>query len=74
MPKRKTQQELMLAKGYHSLTAAAKALGLARMTLWRWAQEGTVKHVRVASRIYLEEKSLILYVGAEAAKLLRVGG
>jgi len=73
MAKKKTQAELMAAKGYLSLNAAADRLGVQRQTVWRWAEEGKVKHVRVVRQVYVEEKSLILHVGSEASALLRVG-
>ena len=73
MAKKKTQAELMAAKGYLPLEQVADALGVSRQTVWRWAEEGKVKSLRVVKRFYLEEKSLIAHVGAEASKLLRVG-
>ena len=68
-----TQSALMAAKGYLSLNAVAAALGLQRQAVWKWADGGKVKHIRVAGHIYLEKKSLVLHVGSEACALLRVG-
>ena len=51
----------------------ADALGVSRQTIWRWAEEGKVKSLRVVKRFYVEEKSLSAYVGAAASKLLQVG-
>ncbi len=35
-----------------SLAEAAKLLGVARVTAWRWAKEGKLRAVKVAGRAY----------------------
>lgn len=67
------QAALMASKGYLALPTVARALGLSHQTVAMWVEAGKVKAIRVASRVYLEEKSVVAHVGQEATKLLGVG-
>ena len=64
------QVAIMAAKGYLSMNAVAKALGLTRQTVWTWARSGKIRHIRVVRHVYIERKSIISHVGESARDLL----
>ena len=60
----------MAEQGYIPASEAAEALGVSVFTLYRWAGTNKVTGVKVGIHWFFERKSLLDYVGPQAAKLL----
>ncbi len=52
------QLELFLHTTFYTYAEAANALGVSKVTLWRWIKQGKIKTIRVGREV-LVEKSLI---------------
>lgn len=62
--------EIMLAKGYVPARAVAEKMGVHISGVYRLINEEKLEEVRVGTRRFVLIKSLIDYVGPEAAQLL----
>ncbi len=43
---------------FYTLGDAAKALGISRVTLWRWIRDGKLKGYRIGRQVLVEKKSI----------------
>lgn len=66
------QEQVMMQKGYLSASAIARKVGLSPASVAGWIARGQVQHVRIGRRKYVLIKSVVSYLGADAAKLLGV--
>lgn len=60
----------MSQRGYISAPDAAKLIGHAQSTLYRWIDDGLIEGVEIAASRYIKVESLIKHLGPDAVKLL----
>lgn len=65
-----TQEEVMAARGYLTLQAAADKVRVDKSTMARWVRSDKVVGLTVGGRTYVERDSLIDYLGDDAAQEL----
>jgi hypothetical protein len=65
--------DLMRKQGFIPTREAANKLGRNITTIYRWVDAGKVEGTEVASRRYVNLKSLAAFVGKDAAQLLGLG-
>jgi hypothetical protein len=68
MMKRNTN-DILLARGYISPNALAERIGKPRITIDRWIEDGHLKTIRVAERVYISVASVIDYLSPEACEV-----
>lgn len=66
--------DLMRRQGFIPTREAANRLGRNITTIYRWVDAGKVEGTEVASRRYVNLKSLATFVGRDATQLLGLGG
>jgi excisionase family DNA binding protein len=59
--------------GYMTVAEVAKICGVTRQTVNLWIQKKVIAAVKVGYRVYIERKSLLKYLGPDAARILAVG-
>jgi hypothetical protein len=67
-----TQKEIMRARGFISASEVATLVGENITTVYRQLEDGRLRGMQIASRWYIEEKSLIEFIGPVAAKMLGI--
>lgn len=64
------QEEAMLAKGFASVRIVAEKMQVHFSTVYRLIEQNKVRGIKAGVKQYVEIKSVVEYLGPEAAKLL----
>jgi len=62
----------MRLQGYVSASEAAQKVGRSVHTIYRWQEDGIIESVNIGGHHFVKIKSLIDYLGVDAAELLGV--
>lgn len=68
----KDADEAMRLRGYVTVTSACKRVKRPWPTVYWWLQKGRVKSAKIGRRRYVNWKSMVKWMGPEAAKALRL--
>jgi hypothetical protein len=68
------QAERMRARGYASASAVARMVGVTPAAISGWVERGNVAVIRVGGRVYIDLRSVLAYLGPQAAAALGITG